>query len=209
MDQADRIMKRKALIKAEMDKALPKKQSDELWRKAADRLEEILTRYSALPKGAHTHTDNFIFPSAAVYLTVKEAVGQESAYDIIEKAAVSNTLPMGKKLARLMKIPGMNNLFIKVWDPMTKKMFGPDNGFKNVFYPKKKGEFRMDIIACPYCRYFGELGCPELTKIYCENDDRVYGNLPGLKFERIGTLGKGAERCDFCIRLIKTKEQYE
>ena len=67
----------------------------------------------------------------------------------------------------------------------------------------------MDIIACPYCRYFGALGCPELTKIYCENDDRIYGNLPGLKFERIGTLGKGAECCDFCIRLIKTKEQYE
>ena len=83
MDQADRIMKRKAFIKAEMDKALPKKQSDELWRKAADRLEEILTRYSALPKGVHTHTDNFIFPSAAVYLTLKEAVGEEKAYDII------------------------------------------------------------------------------------------------------------------------------
>ena len=200
MNQAERIMKRKAFIKAEMDKALPKKQSDELWRKTADRLAEILTRYSALPKGVHTHTDNFIFPSAAVYLTVKEAVGQESAYDIIEKAAVSNTLPMGKKLTRLMKIPGMSSLFIKVWDPMTKKMFGPDNGFKNVFYPKKKGEFRMDIIACPYCRYFGELGCPELTKIYCDNDERTYGNLPGLKFERTGTLGKGAERCDFCIR---------
>ena len=133
MNQADRIMKRKAFIKAEMDKALPKKQSDELWRKTADRLAEILTRYSALPKGVHTHTDNFIFPSAAVYLTVKEAVGQKMAYDIIEKAAFSNTHPMGKKLARLMKIPGMSSLFIKVWDPMTKKMFGPDNGFKNVF----------------------------------------------------------------------------
>ncbi len=71
---------------------------------------------------------------------------------------------------------------------------------KNKFYPKKKGEFRMDITACPYCRYFRELGCPELTEIYCENDDRVYGNLPGLKFERTGTLGKGAERCDFRIR---------
>lgn len=209
MNSADRIMNRKTFIKAEMDKALPKNQSDELWRKAAERLAEILPRYSELPKGVHTHTDNFIFPSAAVYLTVKEAVGKEMAYDIIEKAAVSNTLPMGKKLNRLMKIPGMTGLFIKVWDPLTRKMFGADNGFKNVFYPKKKGEFRMDITACPYCRYFGELGCPELTKIYCENDDRVYGNLPGLKFERTGTLGKGAECCDFCIRLIKTKEQYE
>ena len=202
MNRADRIMKRKTFIKAEMDKALTKTQSDELWRIAVDRLEGILTRYSALPKGVRTHTDNFIFPSAAVYQTLKEAVGNEKAYDIIENAAIAGSKPIGGKLAKLMKIPGMSSLFIRVWDPLTKKMFGPGNGFKNKFYPKKKGEFRMDITACPYCRFFGELGCPELTEIYCENDDRVYGNLPGLKFERTGTLGKGAERCDFHIRKI-------
>lgn len=202
MSKAEKIMKKKAFIKAEMDKTLPKMQSDALWKQAADKLSDILTQYESLPKGVHTHTDNFIFPSAAVYLTVKEAVGKEKAYAIIENAAVSNTLPLGKKLARLMKIPGMSSLFVKVWDSLTRKMFGADNGFKNVFYPKKKDEFRMDIIACPYCRYFGELGCPELTKIYCDNDERTYGNLPGLKFERTGTLGKGAERCDFCIRKV-------
>ena len=58
----------------------------------------------------------------------------------------------------------------------------------------------MDIISCPYNRYFAELGCPELTKIFCENDDRIYGGLPGLVFERTGTLGKGAPCCDFRIR---------
>ena len=78
--------------------------------------------------------------------------------------------------------------------------FGKDSGFQNRFYPKKKGEYRMDILACPYCRYFTELGCFDLTRIFCENDERGYGNLPGLVFERTGTLGKGAERCDFCIR---------
>ena len=99
-----------------------------------------------------------------------------------------------------MKFPGMKGLFIRFWNPMTKKIFGPGNGFKNIFYPKKKGEYRMDVISCPYYRYFGELGCPELTKIYCENDERIYGNLPGITFMRMGTLGKGAERCDFLLR---------
>ena len=73
-----------------------------------------------------------------------------------------------------MKLPGMRGLFVKLWDPMTRKMFGPENGFRNVFYPRKKGEYRMDVLACPYCRYFTELGCPELTRIFCENDDRIY-----------------------------------
>ena len=209
MSAAEKIMKRKAFIKAEMDKTLPKAQSDVLWKKAIEKLSEILSRYRSLPKGIRTHTDNFIFPSAAVYLTLQEAVEKEKAYSVIENAAISNTVPMGKKLAGLMRLTGMPDLFIRIWDPLTRKMFGFDSGFQNVFYPKKKGEFRMDIIACPYCRYFAELGCPELTKIYCENDDRTYGNLPGLKFERTGTLGKGADRCDFCLKRYRKNQGAE
>ena len=200
MKTAEKIMKKKALIKVEMDKALPKVQSDVLWREAADKLDGLLTRYSSLPKGVHMHSDSRILPSAAIYLTVKDVVGPEKAYRIIEDAAVQLCGGIEKKLQKLMKLPVMQSLFLKAWDPMTKKLFGPGNGFKNVFYPKKKGEYRMDVTSCPYCRYFTELGCPELTKIFCENDERIYGNLPGLIFERTGTLGKGSERCDFCLR---------
>ena len=200
MSTAEKIMKKKAAVKAEMDKVLPKTQSDALWREATVKLEGFLTRYSALPRGVHMHTDSRILPSAAINLTVKEVTGREKAYGILEDAAIQLCRPIEKKLRRLMKLPGMKSLFLKAWDPMTRKLFGPGNGFQNVFYPKKKGEYRMDVTSCPYCRYFTELGCPELTKIFCENDERIYGDLPGLIFERTGTLGKGAERCDFCLR---------
>ena len=60
----------------------------------------------------------------------------------------------------------------------------------------------LDVVSCPYNRYFAELGCPELTKISCGADDHVYGDLPGLKFERTSTIGRGGECCDFCIRKI-------
>ena len=195
-------MKSKTFIRAEMEKTLPKEKSDALWLDAEMRLDEILTRYTSLPKGVRFHTERFIFPSAAVYLTLKNAVDEKTAWRIVENAAIANTEPIGKKLTGLMRIPGMRSLFMRIWDPMTKKMFGADSGFRNVFYPREKDVYRMDVTACPYCRYFTELGCPELTKIFCENDDRTYGNLPGIKFERTGTLGKGADRCDFCIRKI-------
>ena len=203
MNHAEKIMKKKAVIKAELDKALPKAQSDALWQKATTKLDGLMTRYGDLPRGVHIHTDSRILPSAAIYLTVKEAVGAEKAYRVIEDAAVQLCAEIEKKLQKLMRLPGMQSLFVKAWDPMTKKLFGAGNGFQNIFYPKKKGEYRMDIIACPYCRTFTELGCPELTKIFCENDERIYGRLPGLKFERTGTLGTGAKRCDFCIRRVK------
>ena len=200
MKTAAQIMKKKAAMRAELEKHLPKEEANALWLQATERLSAILTRYADLPRAMRFHTESRIFPSAAIYLTAKERLGEKTAFSIVENAAIELTDQLGKKLARLMRLPGMRSLFVRVWDPLVRKVFGPDNGFRNAFYPKQKGEYRMDVLACPYCRYFTELGCPELTKIYCENDERTYGNLPGIAFERTGTLGKGADRCDFRIR---------
>ena len=202
MKTAAQIMKSKRFIKAEMDTRMLKAESDALWKKAEHRLGEIMAQYAEISKGEHSHTDNYIFPAAAIYLTLKEALDEKMAYAVIEDAAIRSTTVAGRKIAGMMRLPGMKSLFISVWGPLTKKMFGPDSGFKNVFYPKKKGEYRMDIVACPYNRYFTELDCPELTKIFCENDNRTYGNLPGLEFRRSGTLGTGADRCDFYVRKL-------
>ena len=193
-------MEGKLSIKEKIDKQFPN--SDELWQKAEARLNGIMAKYPDLPKGVHMHTDNYIFPSAAIYLTLKEVTSQESAYAVVEESAIEHSTETGKKIAKMLKLPGMKSFFVKIWDPLTKKMFGPNSGFKNVFYPKKKGEYRMDVVACPYNQYFTELGCPELTKIFCANDNRTYGNLPGIEFKRSGTLGTGADRCDFYLRKV-------
>jgi len=196
---AKQMLKAKQAVKEEMDRQFPQSLSDDLWNKAEIRLDGILQKYSTLSGGVRTHTDHYIFPAAAIYLTLCGATSRENAYAVIENAAIRNSTEVGRKLAKLMKFPGMKHFFVWFWHPMVKKLFGPDSGFRNVFYPKKKGEYRMDVIACPYCRYFTELGCPELTKIFCANDERCYGNLPGLEFKRNGTLGTGANRCDFYL----------
>ena len=202
MKTAKRLLDKKKAVLAEISERFGAEEGLKLRQAAEVRLDGILTRYASVPKGARVHTDHFIFPSAAVYLTVREASDEKTAFAVIEDAAVKNSRDVGRRLARWMRVPGMKDLFVRIWDPMTNRMFGEKNGFKNVFYPKKKGEYRMDVVSCPYVRYFAELGCPELTKIFCENDERCYGNLPGLAFLRTGTLGKGAERCDFCLRRV-------
>ncbi len=203
MSKAHDILMKKAVYKEEMKKALPKEMSDSLWGRAEEKLSEILGRYGSLPKGVRMHTDSRIFPSAAVYLTLKEELGQEKAYRILEDAAIRGCADLHRKLVNFMRIPGMPRLFIKIWDPLVRKVFGSSSGFTNVFYPKKKNEYKMDVTSCPYNRYCTELGCPEITRIFCENDDRMYGELPGVRFERTGTLGKGADCCDFCLRITK------
>ncbi|MBQ3708812.1 MAG: L-2-amino-thiazoline-4-carboxylic acid hydrolase [Clostridia bacterium] len=197
MTASEKLMRKKKIYKEELDQVTP--MSDALWKQSTARLEQIRNQYGEIPKGVRGHTDK-IFPAAAVYLTVKEELGEKTAYSVLENASVRLCSEVTPKLAKLMRLPGMKSLFVRMWDPMTKKMFGPENGFRNVFYPKKKGEYRMDVISCPYFRYFTELRCPEITRIFCENDDRIYGCLPGLQFLRTGTLGKGAERCDFWMK---------
>ena len=202
MTSSQKIMNKKARFKAEIDSRLPKEQSNALWQMATERLAVLQEQYSSLPEGLRFHTENKIFPAAAIYLTLKESIGQDDAYRVIEDATFKTADAAAKKLSALLRLPGMRSLFVKAWDPLTRKMFGENSGFQNVFYPKKKGEYRMDVVSCPYNRYFTELGCPELTKISCGADDHVYGDLPGLKFERTSTLGRGGSRCDFCIRKV-------
>ena len=138
MATAQQIMKKKTFIKEEMDRQLTKKQSDYLWKKSTGRLADILDQYASLPKGVHTHTDSFIFPAAAIYLTAKEHIPADKAYSIIENSAIANTSAMGEKLAKMMKIPGMSSFFISLWDPISRKMFGESCGFQNVFYPRER-----------------------------------------------------------------------
>ena len=69
MTASEKLMRKKKVYKAELDKATPL--SGELWERATGRLDEIRTRYGTLPKGVRAHTDK-IFPAAAVYLTVRE-----------------------------------------------------------------------------------------------------------------------------------------
>lgn len=202
MSNAEKIMKKKQFIKAEMDRQISTKLSDKIWKQSTAVLTRILRKYADVPDGVRSHTDVFIFPSAAIYLTAQKYVSKEQAYSFIENAAAERTEKLGKMLAKIMVLPFMRDIFINMMDKMTKKNFGKECGFRNRFYPKKKDEYRMDILACPYCKYFTELGCPELTKIFCDNDERGYGNLPGLKFERKTTLGKGGDHCDFYFRKI-------
>ena len=61
----------------------------------------------------------------------------------------------------------------------------------------------MDITQCSYNHYLTELGCPELTRLFCDNDIYSYGNLPGLKFTQTKTLGTGSDCCDFKMELIR------
>jgi hypothetical protein len=175
---------------------------EKIWADAEKRLFDMYAGHTDLPKGVSAHTDNFIFPAAAIYLSMKE-IDKDAAYEIMKKVMAEKSDKFGKTLAKWCHIPGFKKFFLNMWDSISRKSFGETAGFKNVFYPKEKGSFRMDITQCPYHKYLTEAGCPELNILFCENDIHSYGNLPGLKFTRTKTIGAGDELCDFKMELVK------
>ena len=196
-------MESKKEFKAEIERRFPPDKAERIWKRSQVRLAKIYQRYPDLPKGVSFHTDAFIFPAAAIYLSIKE-VSPDAAYDIVKEVMRKISLKRGQAFKKMMKIPGFRSFFLNMWEPVSRKMFGKDAGFENVFYPKVKGEFQMDITACPYHKYLTELRCPEINSLFCDNDIYSYGDLPGLRFIRTKTIGSGGDLCDF--RLVMEKD---
>lgn len=197
-----KVLKSKESFKAEMAKRFSSSDIEKIWADAEKRLYDMYAGHTDLPKGVSAHTDNFIFPAAAIYLSMKE-IDKDAAYEIMKKVMAEKSDKFGKTLAKWCHIPGFKKFFLNMWDSISRKSFGETAGFQNVFYPKEKGSFRMDITQCPYHKYLTEAGCPELNILFCENDVHSYGNLPGLKFTRTKTIGAGDELCDFKMELVK------
>ena len=197
-----KIMKDKKLFKKKLSETKSKEDIETIWKESHKRLAKMLEEYKDLPEGVANHTDNFIFPAAAIYLSIKEKYPDE-AYGIMKEVMAEKSGKTGAFLAKCTRIPGFRKFFLGMWDSVSHKMFGETCGFKNTFYPKEKGYFRMDILECPYNKYLTLVGCPELNILFCENDVHTYGNLPGLKFTRTKTIGAGYELCDFKMELVK------
>ncbi len=198
----DKTMKSKKVIKQEIENRLSAADAEKVWKKAYMNLDRIYSAYRDVPEKVAVHTDSFIFPAVAIYKALKEFAPDE-AYDVIKESMRQISEKRGRSYARMTKIPGFKRFFLGMWSPVSRKMFGEESGFKNVFYPCEKGEFRMDITQCPYHKYLTELGCPEINTLFCDNDIYTYGNLPGIKFTRTKTIGAGDECCDFKIELDK------
>lgn len=103
----------------------------------------------------------------------------------------------GKRLHIATKLPFIRPLFFKIFRTMIGTMFNGDAGFKFAEIEADSRHYRVDVLQCPYMKYCELLGCKELTGTFCLSDDRVYGGMCGISFERHGTIGRGSDKCDF------------
>lgn len=123
-----------------------------------------------------------------------------AAFDARLNALLART--SHKQLAALLHIPGLYRLVPGVFVKSTRSVFGPAAGFAPKELQTGNGVWRVDMMKCPYHDTCAEYGCPELCRCFCDSDDISYTGLhPKLIWERTMTLGRGNDRCDFCMKV--------
>lgn len=147
-------------------------------------------------KGELKHLDGTILPTVALYKALLE-IDPENALKSANTVMMNICEKGGAVAGKILKLPGMKSAFMWLLPKMAVKMFGESCGFQYENYEVSRCSLKMDMTACPYCRYAILFGCPELTPVFCDSDFATYGNLPGIRFERTQTLGTGGSFCDF------------
>ena len=181
----------------ELRKGLGAQQTDVLVNDAVDLCNELCDQYKNLPKKEKIHTEQMIFPRAAIYLQIIKYISHEEAISLIEESVRIGVEPDRKRLHAATKLPFIRPLFFKIFQKMIGTMFNGDAGFKFKEIEADSRHYRVDVLQCPYMKDCELLGCKELTSTFCLSDDRVYGNMCGITFERHGTIGRGSDKCDF------------
>lgn len=173
-----------------------RERTDVIVNDAVDLCNELCDKYSG-PTEKEIHTERMIFPRAAIYLQMIKYIPREETLTSIEESVRKDVEPDRKRLYITTKIPFVRPLFFKIFHRMIGIMFSGDASFKFAEIEYDSRHYRVDVLQCPYMKYCELLGCKELTGMFCLSDDRVYGNMCGIAFERQGTMDRGGDKCDF------------
>ena len=165
-------------------------------------LSELCGENDLSDKNMLGHQIRSIYPAIAFYKEyLKCGMSKDVAYNKIEKCAFDFAQNSAKFLQKFSKVPFFFSLFGKMCKVGTSTGFGKP-GFDMIWECGTKDEIKWTCKSCFYENEFKRYGVPELTKIFCEVDDIIYGNLHRTEWARTMTIGSGDEVCDFHLKKI-------
>ncbi len=168
------------------------------------RLNVLLAENADASKEKQYHLQRQILPGIAAYETLQRVMPKEEALQIVHGYVERLARTSHKQLATLLLIPGLYRLVPGVFVKSTRSVFGPAAGFDSKELQVGNGIWRVDMMKCPYHDTCVAYGCPELCCCFCDSDDISYTGLhPKLIWHRTKTLGRGDDRCDFCMKIMK------
>lgn len=184
---------------------------DDLLREYGEEQAELLyslicQKYNDLCKGEmklesdemNEHIFKRILPTISVYMALLEnGFTKEKALAVVHNEIQCNARQKAEENAKLTKMPFTYSLFkLFAKSHMSKKY--PTEGFTVEWKRHDCKEIHFDIVSCIYKEMCEKYHCPELCTVFCQSDITAFsGYEPKIKFERLGTIGEGANCCDF------------
>lgn len=168
------------------------------------RLSELRSEHAGASKERLRHLESQIIPSIAIYETLQTVMPKDEALNAVHGYVEERAYRLKKTFLRLMRIPGLYKKVPGIFAKQTPKFFGNSAGFEANEIRTTGGVWRIDMTRCPYHDECVRYGCPELCRCFCDSDDITYDGLhPNLVWHRTKTLGRGDDRCDFCMKVMK------
>ncbi|MGE0284476.1 MAG: L-2-amino-thiazoline-4-carboxylic acid hydrolase [Rhizobiaceae bacterium] len=134
---------------------------------------------------------------APIYEAMREAVGEDMAQSILDKAIRRAAVTAAKGFAA--KTPGGTSLrtFQQLQDLWTQ-----DDALTIEVVKATDEEFHYNVKRCRYAETYREMGLGHIGHLLSCNRDGVFctGYDPRIKLERTQTLMQGAKHCDFRYR---------
>lgn len=168
------------------------------------RLGELRSEHAGASRQRMRHLESQIMPGIAAYETLQTVMPKEEALRTVHGYVEERAYRLKKIFLRLMRIPGLYKKVPGIFAAQTPKFFGISAGFEANEIRTTGGVWRIDMTRCPYHDECVRCGCPELCHCFCDSDDITYDGLhPKLIWQRTMTLGRGDDRCDFCMKVVK------
>ena len=165
------------------------------------RLSALLAENVGASKEKQYHLKRQILPGIAAYETLQRVMPKEEALQTVHGYVERLARTSHKQLAALLHIPGLYRLVPGVFVKFTRSVSARSRALTQRLQAGN-GVWRVDMMKCPYHDTCTEYGCPELCRCFCDSDDISYTGLhPKLIWHRTKTLGRGDDRCDFCMKV--------
>lgn len=182
-------------LKKNMIQHFGEEKAEALWQKAEKEYEQLLPLAEKESKSRKKNLTQGIYPFAALYrVLLGENMSREEAMEHMYAIMKTHTLSGNRKnYERMGKLPFFFPLFRKMF---TMGLSG--DSWQVEWIANDPGHFVYNIRKCLWHDACCELGCPELCRIFCRNDELNFTDVSRhLYFQRSQTLGEGGDCCDF------------
>jgi hypothetical protein len=145
------------------------------------------------------HLEEGVLPGLALYQTLREENDdQEAALAEIDRILAALVERSGRR--KLVQIIGrLPDPFaiLRIANRWAMKRVYPPEGWRFEWVEDSDQCIAYDAHECFYLDVLTAYGAPEVTAHFCAVDDLLFGDLPGIAWERTQTLSRGDDRCNF------------